>query len=421
MLQFPPLVPFDSLNGKRKLIRMLLILFFFFSWNMSLSKDSGSGIAIPMLEGSSNYHVWVATIQSFLITFQLWTVASGTSTCPTIEGPDYNAWIASDYQAVGIISLYIKEDLRTAIVQTYEDPIISCALRTLANLARLHATTGLTGQFYLLKNIVNWRLRGRDPSAEINHLTELFNWLSGTKLVLPDTLRAMLLCTGLGDNYENFITNAFRTISLTDFTTAKLIPMILAESKRQSTYSANRIVPSSYSNTSIRCKICRGSSHETEKCWRLTGKPGSKLSGNQTNTQQPQQQRNSGNQGSDGKHKGNRRGKGKKDKGKGKTHGTHIPDTDMIINISKCDSSHFEDLGEVSITSDKTWTPEYNTSNLLPGKPGEASTSAVTASWIEEEVLDWQNDTDAWEKAYTPPKPSYRRHSFQEFYRKDQR
>ena len=121
----------------------------------------------------------------------------------------------------------------------------------------------------------------------------------------------------------------------------------------------------------------------TENCWKLIGKPESKVSGNQTNnTQQPQQQQKPGNQGSGGKKKGNRRGKGKKDKGK------------------------------VSAASDTTWTPEYNAPKLLPGKPGEASTSAVTASWIEEEVLDWQNDADAWEKAYTPPKPSYRRHSF---------
>ena len=349
-----------------------------------------------MLEGTSNYHAWLATIQSLLEILKVWTVASGTSTCPTIEGPDYDAWIASDYQAVGIITLYVKEDLRTAIVQTYEDPIISCALRTLANLARLYATTGITGQFYQLKDIVNWRLRGRDPSTKITHLVELFDRLSGTELVLSENLRAMLLCIGLGDNYATFTYSTVCAISSTDFTTAKLIPMILAESKRQSTSPANRIIPSPYSNTSTRCKVCRGSSHVTEFCWKLTGKPGNKPSGNQThNTQQPQQQQKPGNQGSGGKNKGNRRGKSKKDKGKSKTHGTHDTDTDMVI-----------------ATSNATWTPEYNAPNLLPGKPGEASTSAVTASWIEEEVMDWQNDADAWEKAYTPPKPSYRRHSF---------
>ena len=56
-----------------------------------------------------------------------------------------------DPMAVSVISLYMKEDLCTAVVSTYEDPIISLALRTLANLATLYATTSPTGQFYLFR------------------------------------------------------------------------------------------------------------------------------------------------------------------------------------------------------------------------------------------------------------------------------
>ena len=82
----------------------------------------------------------------------------------------------------------------------------------------------------------------------------------------------------------------------------------------------------------------------------------------------------------------------------------------MIIDNSDSNSSKFEDLGDLA--SDTFWMPDYNAPNSLPGKPGETSSSAVTVTWIEEEVLDWKNGTDAWEKAYTPPKPSYRRYSF---------
>ena len=326
-----------------------------------------------MLEGTSNYHVWLATIQSFLISLKIWTVASGTSTCPTIKGLDHNAWIDSDYQAVGIISLYVKEDLRTAIVQTYEDPIISRALRTLANLARLYATTSTTGQFYWLKDIVNWRLRGRDPSAEITHLIKLFNRLSGTGLVLPDTLRAMLLCTGLGNNYATFTDTAACTISLTDFTTAKLIPMILAESKRQSTDPVNHIAPSSYSNTSTCCKICRGSSHTTENCWKLTGKPGSKASGNQTkNTQQQQQQQKPGNQDSRGNTKGKRHGKGKRIKGKGR----HMRPMLWILPWESTSRISIQESSKISVM----WT-----SPLIP--PGRLNTMRPTFSLANQEKL----------------------------------
>ena len=232
---------------------------------MSSSKDSGGRVSknVFMLEGTSNYHAWLATIRSFLMTLKVWRIASGESTCPTAVGPDQNTWLDLDYQVVGVISLYIKEDLHTAVVLTYEDPKISLTFHTLANLVSLYAMTGPTGQFYLFRDIVNWRLWGGDPSAEIAHLIELFARLSGAGLVLPDNLKVMLLCTGLGDGYASLITTAVHTIGTTEFTPAKLIPMILAESQRQSTSLANCITPTSSSkgqtikkaSPSTRCKI----------------------------------------------------------------------------------------------------------------------------------------------------------------------
>ena len=157
---------------------------------MSSSKDSGGGVSknVLTLEGTSNYHAWLATIQSFLMTLKVWRIASGKSTCPAATGPDQNTWLDLDYQAVGVILLYVKEDLRTAVVLT-------------------------------------------DPSAKIAHLVELFARLSGAGLVLPDNLKAILLCTGLGDNYASLVTTTVHTIGTTEFTSAKLIPMILAESQ----------------------------------------------------------------------------------------------------------------------------------------------------------------------------------------------
>ena len=40
---------------------------------MSSSKDSGGGVSknILMLEGTSNYHTWLATIWSFLMTLKV--------------------------------------------------------------------------------------------------------------------------------------------------------------------------------------------------------------------------------------------------------------------------------------------------------------------------------------------------------------
>jgi hypothetical protein len=76
-----------------------------------------------------------------------------------------NNWIDSDYQAVGVISLYIKEDLRTAIAGNYDAAHTSLIHTTLPNLATHYVTTGPTGQFYLFREIINWRIGNKEPSA----------------------------------------------------------------------------------------------------------------------------------------------------------------------------------------------------------------------------------------------------------------
>jgi hypothetical protein len=128
---------------------------------MSSKLDSGSGgVAknIPTLSGTANYHAWLDSIQSFLMTLKVWQIAAGASTYPAIAaGPptvtvaDQNNWIDSDYQAISVISLYIKEDLRTAIARTYDAVHTSLAHTTLANLATLYETTNYSLRVLVVK------------------------------------------------------------------------------------------------------------------------------------------------------------------------------------------------------------------------------------------------------------------------------
>ena len=131
---------------------------------MSSTKDSGSGSLagkVLVLEGTSNYHAWLESIQSFLMTLKVWRIADGTSKYP-ITGTDEvkNTWFDSDYQALGVISLHIKEDLRTSVAKTYNTAFDSLSHTTLANLAKLYAMSRPTRQFHLCREIVNWRLGG---------------------------------------------------------------------------------------------------------------------------------------------------------------------------------------------------------------------------------------------------------------------
>ena len=200
---------------------------------MSSTKESGSGSLagkVLILKGTSNYHTWLESIQSFLMTLKVWCIVDGMSKYPTTGNDEAkNTWFDLDYQALGGILLHVKEDLCTSVAKTYNTAFDSLSHPTLANLTKLYATSRPTGQFYLFREIMNWYLGGGDVSAEVAHLVDLFSRLKGAGLDLPNNLRAMLICTGLGDNYSNLVTTAIHTIGMTDFTPGKIIPMILTK------------------------------------------------------------------------------------------------------------------------------------------------------------------------------------------------
>ena len=137
---------------------------------MSSTKDSGSGSLtgkVLVLEGTSDYHTWLESIQFFLMTLKVWCIADRTSKYPTTGTDEVkNTWFDSDYQALDVISLHIKEDLHTSVAKTYSSTFDSLSHTTLANLAKLYATSGPTGQFHLFREIVNWRLGGGKMSLQ---------------------------------------------------------------------------------------------------------------------------------------------------------------------------------------------------------------------------------------------------------------
>ena len=235
---------------------------------------------------------------------------------------------------------------------------------------------------------------GGDVSAEVAHLIDLFAHLKGAGLDLPNNLHAMLICTGLGDNYSNLVTTAVHTIGTMEFTPDKIIPMILAESQRQGTSLANRISSNkakTIKNTSSEhCKICCGTSHKTENCWKLTRKPKSTgNSGNQNKRNQQKTQQNTGNQssGGDNKKKGKGCSKGK-GKGKGKANETHVTDEAMILDDPDIDDN------DSDITIKMKGLPSI--SSFFLGKPGELSTARID----NEEILDWGESDDGMESSF---------------------
>ena len=83
----------------------------------------------------------------------------------------------------------------------------------------------------------------------------------------------------------------------------------------------------------------------------------------------------------------------------------------MVIDIDS-ETELGQDLGDE--VSDATWTPKYVAPNLLLSKPGESSSSVITAICIDKEVLDWGDDNDNGMVGMFIPVPnqSFRRMSF---------
>ena len=58
---------------------------------MSFSKDSGTGSLagkVLVLEGTSNYHTWLESIQSILMMLKVWRIADGTSKFPAASNDE---------------------------------------------------------------------------------------------------------------------------------------------------------------------------------------------------------------------------------------------------------------------------------------------------------------------------------------------
>jgi hypothetical protein len=255
-----------------------------------MSKSEGSGITrnVIVRTGKDNYHAWFTTIHSYLQTLCLWRICNGDKIQPVIAaGPpavtvvDIEKWIEDAMQANGVIALYIKDELRTHLVDTYPAPPAaqeSMALCTLATLKAQYETTGPTGQFHLFRQTIRWQLdSNEDASAQIGQIQDLFEKLSAAGLTIPQNLRAMLICAGCPPSSDGVITTAIHTKDAADFTPANIIPMILNEAERHKDGAlVNRIEGVSRGRKTFkqkpktqkgktRCAKCRGTGHTIEE------------------------------------------------------------------------------------------------------------------------------------------------------------
>ena len=63
---------------------------------------------VPMLDGP-NYQSWFAKMQAYLASVDLWLITNGTVTRPAAAGDEQSRWDISDSQAIGMITLTLKD------------------------------------------------------------------------------------------------------------------------------------------------------------------------------------------------------------------------------------------------------------------------------------------------------------------------
>ena len=63
---------------------------------------------VPMLDGP-NYQSWSTKMQAYLASVDLWLITAGTITCPATAGEEQLRWDISDSQAIGMITLTLKD------------------------------------------------------------------------------------------------------------------------------------------------------------------------------------------------------------------------------------------------------------------------------------------------------------------------
>ena len=63
---------------------------------------------VPMLDGP-NWQAWSVKMQAYLASVDLWLITAGSIPRPTVAGEEQSQWDISDSQAIGMITLMLKD------------------------------------------------------------------------------------------------------------------------------------------------------------------------------------------------------------------------------------------------------------------------------------------------------------------------
>ena len=164
---------------------------------------------VPMLDGP-NYQSWSAKMQAYLASVDLWLITAETITCSAAVDEEQSQWDISDSQAIGMITLTLKDHTYRQVAAVIEAAVPNAANRhatTSWNTLRTeYGTISPTQVFDLIKKSLNFCLDGsKHPHPQLDVLENIYADMTSNGVDLLNFFKSMILLSCLPPSWETSI------------------------------------------------------------------------------------------------------------------------------------------------------------------------------------------------------------------------
>ena len=174
---------------------------------------------IPILNGSSNYPIWSACIQSTLQSLSVWGFIDGSIIHDTTATGDQTKWITIDKRVCGIIANTLNDSLFHNVSYEYASTATgalshpSIAKAIWDKMAMLFSSRGLSEQFHLFHQALGSEIHTHSANEDINQINLFFEQMTSAGLDLPDSFCTMFLFTCFPHDFFSFCSTVSQTVA----------------------------------------------------------------------------------------------------------------------------------------------------------------------------------------------------------------
>jgi len=187
---------------------------------------------IPILTGQDNYDMWRLRIQTTLSAYSVWEFVDDSLTYTAqADAANRLQWKLLDKCVLGLMASTISDSLLTHVNYEWTDPVVCPSiLKALWDILRgLFGTVGIPGQFNLFYQALRLRIDPENANSSINEYHVHFQKLVEAGYNLPETLRTMILLSGLPTNYFALTSTITQIVDPVNFNMSTISKWILMD------------------------------------------------------------------------------------------------------------------------------------------------------------------------------------------------